>query len=103
MKELDALMNALNEKGISKRLRLTAKVVPFPADKDTPEKKQALLNEAIKRSLACYFAENEDLGELFGTFAYELGMNAIVKELDIKAPEESPELGKILGELLKNL
>ena len=103
MKELDALMNALNEKGISKSLRLTAKVVPFPEDKDTPEKKQALLDEAIKLSLAHHFADNESLGEMFGAFAYELGMNALVKELDIKAPEESPELGKILGELLKNL
>lgn len=103
MKELDALMNALNEKGISKSLRLTAKVVPFPKDKDTPEKKQALLNEAIKHSLAHYFADNEDLGEMFGAFAYELGMNALIKELDIKAPEESPEPRKILEELLKNL
>ena len=103
MKELDALMNALNEKGIVKSMRMTAKVVPFPKDKDTPEQKQAFLDEAIKHSLAHHFADNEDLGELFGAFAYELGMNALIKELDIKAPEESPELGKILGELLKNL
>lgn len=30
-------------------------------------------------------------------------MKALIKELGIKAPKESPEMGKILGELLKNL
>lgn len=103
MKELDALMKALDKKGIIKAMRMTAKIIPFPESKDTPEKKQALLDEAIKHSLGHHFADNEDLGEMFGAFAYELGMNALIKELGIKAPEESPELGKILGELLKNL
>ena len=103
MKELDALMNALNEKGIPESLRMTTKVIPFPKNADTPEKKQELLDEAIEHSILHHIADNEDLGELFGAFAYELGMNALVKELDIKAPEESPELGKILEELLKNL
>lgn len=103
MKELDALMKAIDEKGISKSLRMTAKIVPFPESKDTPEKKQALLDEAIKNSLARHFAEDEKLAELFAEFIYELGMNALVKELDIKAPEKSPEIGKILAELLKNL
>jgi hypothetical protein len=103
MKELDALMKALDEKGIIKAMRMTAKIVPFPESKDTAEKKQALLDEAIKNSLAHHFADDETLGDMFGMFAYELGMNALVKELGIKAPEESPEMGKILAELLKNL
>lgn len=103
MKELDALMKALNEKGISKSLRKTTKLVPFPKETDTPEKKQELLNNAVRGCLAYHIAKNDDLEELFADFSYELAMITLVKELDIKPPEESPELGKILGELLKNL
>lgn len=103
MKELDALMNALNEREIPKCLRITAKLAPFPENADTPEKKQALLKEAIEHSLINHFKEDEDLKKLFNAYCFEIGMNTLIKELDIKVPEESPSLEKFLAELLKKL
>ena len=93
MKELDALMNALNERGIPKSLRMTAKVVPFPKEKDTPEKKQELLNEAVRHCLKHHLKEDSHLMKLFADFSFELAMNKLVEELDIKPPEKSPEVG----------
>ena len=55
MKELDALMKALNEKGIPESLRKTTKLVPFPKETDTPEKKQELIKP---RPLDSVFGHN---------------------------------------------
>ena len=100
MKELDALMKALDEKGISKSLRFTAKLCPFPKHTDTPEKKQELLDKAVKECLLHHIAEDEELRSLYFDFINEVGMKALIEKLDIKAPEESPDIGEFLEKLL---
>ena len=103
MKELDALMNALNEQHIPEILRLTTKVISMPKDADTPEKRQALLNKAIKSSLLREFGNNDDLRELFSDYACEIAMNALIAKLDIKAPEEPVSIKDFLKKLFEKL
>lgn len=87
MKELEALMNALNERCIPEALRMTAKKVLFPKTANTQEEKQKLLNNAVRLVLIYHFGEDENLRHLFSDFAYEFGMYALIKELNIETPE----------------
>lgn len=95
MKEFKALMDALEERNIPEKLKMTVSVVPLP--EEVPEdKKQELINEAIKGCLMVSFDKDEELQDLYFDYITEIGMNAIIKELDIK-PEKIDAKSAILN------
>ena len=107
MKELDELMKALEERKIPKKLKMTVAVTAPMIKGQTPEETQKIIDECVQVTLYRKFDEDEELGELFMHYAVEVGMEALLKELNIK-PEESeeskvPEDIKKLFNFLRNL
>ena len=96
MKQHDALMKALEEKGIIRSLKIAASVVPLPDDTDTEEKKKKLINTAVKLTLFKRFAEDEELGNLFAEYSYELGINALLDELNIQPSEKEFDIKALI-------
>lgn len=94
MKEFKALMDAIKERKIPEKLKMTFSVIPLPDDVPE-EEKQEVLNEAIKGCLMTSFDSDEELQHLYFDYITELGLNSIVKELDIK-PEKVDAKSAIL-------
>ena len=94
MKELDALIKALEERNVIKSLKITVSMNPIP---DEIPNKEEVMNDAIKACLSQYFAEDnhKDVRKLFINYAGELALNELVKALNIR-PEESEKEAKDL-------
>ena len=101
MKELDNLMEALKKRDIPKKFRFAAKLAGYPKDAKDDEEAQKILDGATKHALCNAFDNDDELFNLFGDYSFELGMNALIKELDIKVPEKGTE--SKIGEVLKKL
>ena len=95
MKEFKALMDALEERNIPEKLKMTVSVVPLP-ECVPEEEKQEVLNEAIKGCLMTSFNSDKELAHLYFDYINELRLNSIVKELDIK-PEKVDGKSAILS------
>ncbi len=105
MKELDALIKALEKEGVIESLKLTVSAVPLPPDVKTEEEKQQLVNEAVKECLSGYFDddENEEMFDLFVDYCWKLGLNELVKALNIKPSENTKDFKDFLHELIEDL
>lgn len=101
MKELDNLMEALEKRGCPKALRFAAKMVGYPAHAKDDEDAQKIIDGATRNALNRTFANDEELGELFAEYCMKLGMDGLIKELNIKVVEKG-EKSKI-PEVLKKL
>ena len=101
MKEFNDLMEAIEKRDIPKALQFSAKMVGYPKGAKDDEHAQKLIDNAVKHALTHHFAQDEELNDLFAHFSFELGMNELIKKLDINV---SPKGGENkTGEFLKKL
>lgn len=105
MKELDNLMEALEKREIPKKLRFAAKLVGYPKHAKDDEHAQKIIDEAVQNALCGAFNDDEKLSDLFGEYCFTLGMNGLIKELNIKVPDknEESEIPKILKRLIDEI
>ena len=101
MKELDALITALNEKGVIDALKRAIENNLVPKE---IEDKQEATNDAVKACLCEYFMKHKKISDLFIEFSVELGLDALVKELDIKpSTKQNKPFSDMLHELIDDL
>jgi hypothetical protein len=101
MKELDILMEAIEKRGIPKKFSLAAKFAGYPKNAKNDEHAQEILNKAVRHAFVDVLHEDEELNNMFAEYAFELGMNELIKKLDIKVPEKGTE--SKAAEFLKKL
>lgn len=101
MKELDNLMEALEKRGCIKSLHIAAKIVGYPEKAKDDEEAQKIIDNATRDALRGEFERDDKLCELFADYCYEIGMNALIKELNIKVADKG-EKSKV-PEFLKGL
>lgn len=104
MKELDKLIKAMNDKGTIDSLKRA--VSRFPVPEEAGENKQEWVNEAVKHCLCTYFNDHDEMHDLFCEFAFELGLDTLVKKLDIKPSDKTAKdfpdlLHKLIDDLFK--
>lgn len=88
MKELDALLEALNKNGIVERMQGAANVVA----KLDPEMFEKSHDNVVKSTLTAVFHTDEEICDLFATYCFAVGMDSLVKELNIKSdPNYEPD------------
>lgn len=105
MKELDALMEALKKRDIPKKLQIAAKFFGYPIHAKDDEHAQKITDEAVKNALGRTFGDDDELCELFADYAWEIGMNALIKELNIKVADkgEKSKVPDILKKLIDEI
>lgn len=105
MKELNDLMEALKKRDIPKKLQWATNVVGYPAHAKDDEDAQRIINGATKHALKDIWENDDELASLFVDYSYELGMNSLIKELNIKVADkgEKSKVPDILKKLIDEI
>ena len=83
---MSKILDLIREKGIDQKLQKSVNKAAYLCNGDIP---QEITDDAVKSILSFEIDTNADLAEAFAEYAYDLGMNSLVKELDIKHNPES--------------